>query len=114
MSFQKFSLHVLPVNDGPVISAISDQNTIQDMATAPIPFTIADIDSQSLTLWYQISDASLVDSIHFHDINPNGQVQISPGDIYDISLTVIPHMVLFPLLFLPKMIFIKLHNLFLR
>jgi PKD repeat protein len=90
MSFQKFSLHVLPVNDGPVISAISDQNTIQDMATAPIPFTIADIDSQSLTLWYQISDASLVDSIHFHDINPNGQVQISPGDIYDISLTVIP------------------------
>jgi PKD repeat protein len=87
---QQFSVYVLPINDAPVISFITDQNTIQDTATIPIPFTIADVDSQSLTIWCQSSDLALVDSFLIQDINPNGQFQISPGDIYDLSLTVIP------------------------
>ena len=87
---QKFSVHVLPVNDAPVISTINDQNTIQDTATTPISFTIADVDSQSLTLWCQSSDAALIEGFILQDINPNGQLQISPGDVYDISLSVTP------------------------
>jgi PKD repeat protein len=87
---QKFSVHVLPVDDEPVISTITDQNTIQDTATMPIPFTISDVDSQSLTIWCQSSDAAFVESFIIQDINPNGQFQISPGTIYDISLTVTP------------------------
>jgi PKD repeat protein len=88
---QKFSVHVLPVDDKPVISTITDQNTIQDTATRPpIPFTISDVDSQSLTIWCQSSDAAFVESFFIQDINPNGQIQISPGTIYDVSLTVTP------------------------
>ena len=87
---QQFSVHVVPVNDNPVISSIVNQHTIQDTATSPIPFTIADVDSQSLTLWCQSSDSSLVNSFILHDIASNGHMQISPGNIYDILLTVSP------------------------
>jgi PKD repeat protein len=87
---QYFSLHVLPVDDAPIISSISNQNTIQDTVTDAIPITISDVDSQSLTIWCQSSDTALIERMDIQNIDSNGQLQITPGDIYDTSLTIIP------------------------
>jgi hypothetical protein len=42
---KNFSLTVNPINDAPVISAISGLATLENVATAPIAFTIADVDN---------------------------------------------------------------------
>ena len=40
-----FTLTVIPVNDPPVISAIANQTTNEDTATAAFAFTITDVDN---------------------------------------------------------------------
>ncbi|MBD2461517.1 tandem-95 repeat protein [Oscillatoria sp. FACHB-1407] len=47
---ETFDVTVNPINDAPIASAIADQNTSENTATAPIPFTISDIDSPLGTL----------------------------------------------------------------
>ena len=87
---QQFWVHVLPRDDPPVIASIGNQSTMQDIATVPIPFTIADVDSQSLTLWCESNDPAIVDSMLIEGISPEGNLLISPGNIYNLSLTVTP------------------------
>ena len=45
-----FELVVQPVNDSPSLSAISDQSILENSSTAPIPFTVADVESDSSLL----------------------------------------------------------------
>src|SRR5204862_197161 len=42
---QSFVFTVTPVNDPPLISTIPDQTLIEDSASAPIPFTVSDVET---------------------------------------------------------------------
>ncbi|MEQ1854741.1 MAG: Ig-like domain-containing protein, partial [Chthoniobacteraceae bacterium] len=57
-----FVLTVTSVNDEPTITAIADQNIALNSATAPLPFTIGDIETagSSLTITKSSSNPSLV------------------------------------------------------
>ncbi|ETR66620.1 MAG: hypothetical protein OMM_12563, partial [Candidatus Magnetoglobus multicellularis str. Araruama] len=55
-----FTLTVNPINDAPVITSISDQTTTEDTATNPILFTVADADSDILTVSVISGQTSLV------------------------------------------------------
>ncbi|ETR66681.1 MAG: hypothetical protein OMM_12481, partial [Candidatus Magnetoglobus multicellularis str. Araruama] len=45
-----FTLTVMPVNDAPAISSISDQTTSEDTPMSPITFTVSDVDSSNLSV----------------------------------------------------------------
>jgi uncharacterized delta-60 repeat protein len=77
-----FTLTVTPVNDAPTIADIADQSTNEDTATAPIAFTIADIDTAltSLTLSAISSNTALVGSgnMVFSGSGANRNLVITP------------------------------------
>jgi uncharacterized repeat protein (TIGR01451 family) len=80
---RSFLLTVTPVNDPPTISAIADQTTPQDTATAPIPFVVNDLETPpaSLTLSAVSSDLTLVPltNITFGGTGSNRTVTILPA-----------------------------------
>ena len=57
-----FSVRVNPVNDAPTITGIANQTVIRDMTSAPISFTISDLETSagSLTLTATSSDSALL------------------------------------------------------
>ena len=91
-----FNVTVNPVNDAPVIAPIADQSTTEDNASAPIAFTITDIDSTvscgSVTA--SSSNTTVVPNTNFAfgGTAPNCTVTITPangqnGGPFQISLT---------------------------
>ena len=78
-----FTLTVSDVNDPPTISAISDQTTPENTATAAIPFTVGDTETAAadLTLSASSSNTSLVPvaNITFGGSGANRTVTIEPG-----------------------------------
>ena len=93
-----FTLTVIPVNDPPVISAIANQTTNEDTATAAIPFTITDPDNalvcSSVNLSVTSSNVSLlpIANIVIGGTAPNCTVTMTPAldqnGITNIVLTV--------------------------
>src|SRR3989338_987834 len=79
-----FSLTVTAVNDAPVISAIVNQTTPEDTATAAIAFTITDVDNV-LTCGSSVSatssDTALLPlgNIVIAGVAPNCTVNLNPG-----------------------------------
>jgi hypothetical protein len=59
---QTFTLTVNPVNDLPTISGIPDQSTAEDVSTAALPFTVADVETPagSLSVTRASSNTTLV------------------------------------------------------
>lgn len=57
-----FTVTVDPLNDAPVITDIPDQSTFEDVATAPVFFSIGDLESpaESLTVSVRSSNTNLV------------------------------------------------------
>ncbi len=80
-----FSLTVSAVNNAPVISAISNQTTNEDTATAAIPFTITDVDSPLLCTSANLSVTSSntillpITNIVFGGTAPNCTVTLNPA-----------------------------------
>ena len=91
---QHFSVHVLPVNDPPVISFVPNQWIFEDTSTQALPITIADADSQILTVWCKSTKPELVpegpDHFIFKGLNNNGTTLVTPGQAHPLSLTVKP------------------------
>jgi alpha-tubulin suppressor-like RCC1 family protein/PKD repeat protein len=60
-------INVLPVNDMPSISNIENQETIEDVPSAPIPLTINDLESapESISCSVNTSDPSKIESVTF-------------------------------------------------
>lgn len=96
MASHSFSVHILAVNDPPVISFIPDQWIFEDTSTPALHLTIADADSQKLTVWCKSTRTDIVplgpDHFIFVGINENGTVLITPGLIHALSLTIKPAM----------------------
>ncbi len=77
-----FTLTVTAVNDAPTISAIANQTTTQGTATAPIPFTIGDVETAvtSLMLAGSSSNPTLV---------PNANI-VFGGSVSNRTVTITP------------------------
>lgn len=56
----KFVLTVNPVNDAPTISAFPDQTLDEDTTTAPLPFTIGDMETSLVNLLVTVSSSDPV------------------------------------------------------
>jgi hypothetical protein len=78
-----FVIVIRPVNDLPVITAISNQTNVQDLAIGPIPFTIGDVETppQDLTVSADSTNTSLVpiNNITFSGSDSNRFVSITPA-----------------------------------
>jgi hypothetical protein len=78
-----FSVTVLPLNTPPVISSFAPTNTIMNTATAPIPFTIGDLETaaSSLSLSGTSANTALVPNanIVFGGSGSNRTVTITPA-----------------------------------
>ena len=78
-----FTITVNAVNDAPTISAIADQSTNEDTATAAIPFTIGDVETApaALTVTASSSDTTLVPNanIVLGGSGANRNVTITPA-----------------------------------
>ncbi|OFZ29060.1 MAG: hypothetical protein A2622_13290 [Bdellovibrionales bacterium RIFCSPHIGHO2_01_FULL_40_29] len=94
---EAFSVTVTAVNDAPVISAIVNQTTAEDTATAAIAFTITDVDSVlncGTSMSATSSDTTLlpVANIAFAGTAPNCTVTMTPAadqnGVSNIVLTV--------------------------
>jgi hypothetical protein len=83
-SQESFNLNILPVDDPPKISSISNQETYEYIVTIPIPFTITDAETPSddLILTAVSSDTLIVnnDNISFGGSGSNRTVIISPSE----------------------------------
>jgi len=81
-SSRTFLLTVTAVNDPPIISSIADQTTAEDTATAPIAFTVSDIETSaaSLSLSAVSSNPTLVSTsnIVFGGSGSNRTVRLTP------------------------------------
>lgn len=79
-----FNLVITPVNDAPVVSAISNQNTFQNTAIAPIAFTISDVETaaSSLTVTASSSNTALIPtgSIVFGGSGSNRTLILTPAN----------------------------------
>ncbi|MBF0370733.1 MAG: tandem-95 repeat protein [Magnetococcales bacterium] len=66
MVSESFDLTVNPINDPPTISSIDDQIIDEDSATAPIAFSVNDVDAtlSDLTVSASTDDSSLVQDVH--------------------------------------------------
>ncbi len=77
-----FLLIVNPVNDAPTISGVGDQSTVEDAATAALPFVVGDLETPaaSLTLSSASSNPALVstNNIVFGDSGGNRTVTLTP------------------------------------
>jgi hypothetical protein len=91
-----FTVTVLPANTSPSISAIAPTNTLVNLATAPIPFTVADLETSagSLTVSGSSSNPSLLPSanIVFGGSGSNRTVTLTPAagqtGVAPVTLTV--------------------------
>ena len=79
---ESFDVVVTAVNDVPTISAVADQETEEDVATAAISFTVGDVETaeESLTVTAESSDSVLV---------PVSNIAVG-GDGIDRTLTITP------------------------
>jgi len=81
-TFTDFDITVNPINDAPVISAISNQTTPEDVTTNAIGFTISDVDTvvNALSLSGTSSNLALVPSgkITFGGTATNRTLRIAP------------------------------------
>ena len=80
---QTFTLAVTPNNDAPTIGAIAPRQTLEDTVSAPIPFTIGDVDNAVSTLQVSVasSDLDLVPlaNIALSGTDANRQLVITPA-----------------------------------
>ncbi|MCK5147120.1 T9SS type A sorting domain-containing protein [bacterium] len=79
----EFLLTVAPVNDRPVIAAISNQITNEDTAIIGIPLIYSDLETsvEQLNLSFEIEDVSII---------TEANISISTGDSPTITLTPLP------------------------
>ncbi|ETR73398.1 MAG: hypothetical protein OMM_00995 [Candidatus Magnetoglobus multicellularis str. Araruama] len=71
MAFTRtISVNVLPVNDMPTISAIESQSTIEDIPSAPIPFSVTDLESTSEAFSFSVE---ISEPLKISQITINGQ-----------------------------------------
>lgn len=91
-SSDTFMVTVNPVNDGPAISNISDQNISEDAATAAIPFTIGDVETPAAGLIVSASSSNptLVPSanIGLSGSGANRAITITPATNQSGSATI--------------------------
>src|SRR5439155_19972619 len=77
------NLRVLPVNDPPTISAISPAATSIGVPTAPLPFTMQDVESPAdqLTVAARSSNTNLapIGNIEFSGTGTDRAVRITPA-----------------------------------
>lgn len=78
-----FVLTVNPINDAPTISGISDQTTISNTSTGPIPFTVNDVDTapSALSLSATAADTTLIPpgAYRFSGSGTSRSVEITPA-----------------------------------
>lgn len=78
-----FTITVLPVNDPPTISALTNQVMAEDTLSAPIPFTIGDVDSpvDSLTVSALSTNSTLMppNGLILSGTGPNRFLQLRPA-----------------------------------
>jgi PKD repeat protein len=71
-----FTLKVLPINDAPVLTILSQMEILEDTTGASLPFQISDIDSDDLQIDIQSSNTNLLPLTHI-SIQSN-YLEISP------------------------------------
>jgi hypothetical protein len=91
---RSFAVTVNAVNQAPTISAISDQTTAQDTPTAPVPFTVGDVETvaSNLTLCASCANTALIatNNIVFGGSDSNRTVTLTPlaGQNGDADITI--------------------------
>jgi hypothetical protein len=91
---RSFTVTVNAVNQAPTISTISDQTTAQDTPTAPIPFTVWDVETvaSNLTLCASCANTALIatNNIVFGGSDSNRTVTLTPlaGQNGDADITI--------------------------
>jgi alpha-tubulin suppressor-like RCC1 family protein/PKD repeat protein len=74
-------VNITPVNDMPTISNIANQETIEDFASAQIPFTVTDLESppESLSFSVNVSEPSKISKVTFDGQGISRTMQIQPA-----------------------------------
>lgn len=67
---RSFVLTVTPVNDAPTVTPPGNKTIVEDATTGPLSFSVADVDSSSLTVTATSSDVALI---------PNANITVAPA-----------------------------------